>query len=47
MENHILLRPLPLPMSYVRHFQVAQRNFTLYIEEERQKKKKQRKYTSA
>jgi hypothetical protein len=40
MTNNISLQPNPVTVSYVKQFQVAQFNFHLYIEEERQRKKK-------
>ncbi|HEY0656714.1 MAG TPA: hypothetical protein VGD65_26450 [Chryseosolibacter sp.] len=42
MENHISLRPHPSTLSYLRHFQVAQRNLNLFIQEQRLSKRKRR-----
>lgn len=35
MVNNISLRPNPVTVSYLNHFQVAQINFNLFIREER------------
>jgi hypothetical protein len=35
MENNISLRPNPATISYLSHFQVAQINLNLFIQEER------------
>lgn len=42
MENNILLRPSPVTISYLRHFQVAQKNLNLFIKEERLMKRKRK-----
>ena len=40
MENHIKLTPGFNANSYLRHFQVAQLNFYLFIQEEKMNKKR-------
>ncbi|HEY0744165.1 MAG TPA: hypothetical protein VGD40_22015 [Chryseosolibacter sp.] len=42
MENHITLRPHPSTLSYLKHFQVAQRNLNLFIQEQRLSKRKRK-----
>ncbi len=42
MENNITLRPHPATVSYLSHFQVAQLNLNLYIQEQRLQKKKRK-----
>ena len=45
MVNNISLRPHPTTLSYFKQFQVAQFNLHLYIEEEKNQKRK-RKYNT-
>lgn len=42
MVNNISLRPNPATVSYFQHFQKAQFNLNLYIEEQRLQKRKRR-----
>lgn len=42
MVNNISLRPSPVTVSYLNHFQVAQINLNLFIREERIQKRKRK-----
>jgi hypothetical protein len=40
MQNHISLRPNPAVTSYLEHFQVAQVNLNLFLQEEKPQKRR-------
>ena len=40
MQNHISLRPNPVVTSYLKHFQIAQVNLSLFLKEQPQLKKR-------
>jgi hypothetical protein len=45
MQNNISLQPNPVVASYLKHFQIAQRNLNLFLKEEKPVKRK-RKFKS-
>jgi hypothetical protein len=47
MVNNISLRPHAATLSYLKHFQVAQFNFHLYIEEGRLQKRQRKTKTAS
>jgi hypothetical protein len=42
MENHISLSPSPVLISYLKHFQVAQKNLHLNIREEKLRRQRRK-----